>query len=339
MGTLIALPEGNYNWYDTNVSGVPIAGPTSVTVAALTAGTISPASPTVGQTLSVTGSNAPPGAAFLWEISTDAGVSYANAGGTNNAATYNTTGQPAGLYRRRTTLVNGAVATTAAVTLAVGGISVTEVARGTNGTDNIDPYNFTVNLSTGSVPAGGDLVLVVAAYSGTTDLSVTPTINAVSCPILNIGAVDARHGEPAEDRFRHIQIHRMSRDSAGTGASTTVALSPSAPSNVQGMMYVLLHVRNRVSDTALAKPASFNLTSYDLSLSTVSGGAVIAAAIGRDADPSFSAGVTAIGSAQNAEGVHLIVGAATSGVTTQTRTVTASTPGTRTAALAFSMGA
>lgn len=117
MGTLIALPAGAYNWYDTNVSGVPTGSPTSVTVAALTAGTVSPASPTVGQTLSVTGSNAPPGAAFLWQFSSDGGTSYGNAGGTNNGATYNTTGQPAGLYRRRTTLVNGAVATTTAVTL------------------------------------------------------------------------------------------------------------------------------------------------------------------------------------------------------------------------------
>lgn len=85
----IFLPPGAY-------TGVGITGGT---VPALTAGSIVQTSPTVGDTLTVTGSNAGAGATFLWQI--DNGGTWEAAGGTNNAASYDTTGRPAGSYRRQ----------------------------------------------------------------------------------------------------------------------------------------------------------------------------------------------------------------------------------------------
>lgn len=185
MGTLIALPAGSYNWYDTDVSGVPVTGPNAVTVAALTAGTISPASPTVGQTLSVSGSNAPPGAAFLWQYSSDGGTTWGSAGGTNTGATYNTTGQPVGQYRRRITLVNSAQVASAAVSLSS--------AAGVT-------YTFGATAYTGSISNGGTVVTI--SSSGTarkvivemlfaTDPPASLTFNGVTntTPLVNIGGV------------------------------------------------------------------------------------------------------------------------------------------------------
>lgn len=74
---------------------------TDIVVPVLTAGSIANASPVVGDTLTVTASNAPAGATFLWQI--DNGGTFEPAGGTNNAASYDTTGRPAGSYRRQVT--------------------------------------------------------------------------------------------------------------------------------------------------------------------------------------------------------------------------------------------
>lgn len=75
--------------------------PTDIVVPTLTAGTISNVSPVIGATLSVTGSNAPPApvSTFAWQYSAN-NSTWSPAGGTNNAATYNTTAQPLGWYRR-----------------------------------------------------------------------------------------------------------------------------------------------------------------------------------------------------------------------------------------------
>lgn len=73
------------------------------TVPTLVAGSIAQTTPTVGTTLTVTGSNEAPAPArtFIWETRPTPGTGgWSAAAGTNNAATYDTTGRPTGEYRR-----------------------------------------------------------------------------------------------------------------------------------------------------------------------------------------------------------------------------------------------
>jgi hypothetical protein len=85
------------------------------TVSALNAGTIEQATPEVGDTLTVSGSNVPSDGTILWQV--DTGSGFGAAGGTNNAASYDTTGQPAGDYRRGVSTPAQAMVYTAAVEL------------------------------------------------------------------------------------------------------------------------------------------------------------------------------------------------------------------------------
>jgi len=91
---------------------------TDIVVPTLTAGTIVQTTPDIGDTLTVTGSNAPSGATFLWEV--DTGGGFGAAGGTNNAASYDTTGQPAGDYRRGVSTAGQSMVYTPAVAASVG---------------------------------------------------------------------------------------------------------------------------------------------------------------------------------------------------------------------------
>lgn len=70
-----------------------LSSTTSIVVPPLTAGSIDQASPTVGDTLTVSGSNATGSATYQWQLG---GVDISGA----TSATYDTTGQPTGIYRR-----------------------------------------------------------------------------------------------------------------------------------------------------------------------------------------------------------------------------------------------
>lgn len=74
-----------------------LSGVDSAVIPALTAGAIVQATPTVGDTLTVSGSNATGSATFQWQR--DTGGGQADISGATSA-TYDTTGQPEGDYRR-----------------------------------------------------------------------------------------------------------------------------------------------------------------------------------------------------------------------------------------------
>ena len=74
-----------------------LSGVDSAVIPALTAGAIAQATPTVGDTLTVSGSNATGSATFQWQR--DTGGGQADISGATSA-TYDTTGQPEGDYRR-----------------------------------------------------------------------------------------------------------------------------------------------------------------------------------------------------------------------------------------------
>jgi len=103
---------------------------TNIVVPTLTAGTIVQTTPAIGDTLTVTGSNAPAGATFLWQV--DTGGGFGSAGGTNNAASYDTTGRPAGDYRRGVSTAGQSMVYTPAVAVGAAptGFAVNEKASG-----------------------------------------------------------------------------------------------------------------------------------------------------------------------------------------------------------------
>lgn len=102
----IDLPAGSYT------------GDFPGTVDDLVAGTIEQTDPSVGDTLTVTGSNVPSNGTILWEV--DTGSGYGDAGGTNDEASYDTTGQPEGDYRRGVSTPDQSMVYTPAVTLTSG---------------------------------------------------------------------------------------------------------------------------------------------------------------------------------------------------------------------------
>lgn len=109
---LIQLGAGDYTVRDV------VADTTStVTVPVLTAGSIVQATPTVGDTLTVTGSNATAKATFQWQDSTDGTTGWADIVGAT-AATLDTTALPAKFYRRGVTGLTQGPVYTAAVEVA-----------------------------------------------------------------------------------------------------------------------------------------------------------------------------------------------------------------------------
>lgn len=145
-----------------------------IVVPTLTAGSISNVSPTIGATLTVTGSNAPTGATFLWQRETSPGV-WAAAGGTNNAATYNTTGQVVGTYRRQvSTAAQGPVSTTGVAVAASKSVTVAAtdtLASGGSTTRTIS------NVNLGAEAADREFLVIMNAsfndYLSDTDWQVS----------------------------------------------------------------------------------------------------------------------------------------------------------------------
>jgi hypothetical protein len=162
---------------------------TNIVVPTLTAGTIVQTSPAIGDTLTVTGSNAPAGATFLWQV--DTGGGFGAAGGTNNAATYDTTGRPEGDYRRGVSTAGQSMVYTPAVAVGAGApagftlisqdvnVSTSSTTRNTTvtataGTRVIlaNQWGTTVNLTTFTVDPGGPNETVLTArqiLQGTTE--------------------------------------------------------------------------------------------------------------------------------------------------------------------------
>jgi hypothetical protein len=120
---------------------------TNIVVPTLTAGTIVQTTPDIGDTLTVTGSNAPTGATFLWQV--DTGGGFGAAGGTNNAATYDTTGRPAGDYRRGVSTAGQSMVYTPAVAVGAAVSGATLLAQ-TVSAMNLGNHTFDVSATAGN---------------------------------------------------------------------------------------------------------------------------------------------------------------------------------------------
>jgi len=156
-------PTGAGDYTVVVTDGVQTATSAAVIVPALTAGSIDQATPTVGDTLTVSGSNASQGATYQWQAD---GVDVQGA----TSASLDTGGLAVGDYTRITT-DGGETATTAAVTVAaapVGGIEPTRidsVARAVG-----QSATFTINTS--GYAAGDTLIM----FGGGGNIPVTFTV-------------------------------------------------------------------------------------------------------------------------------------------------------------------
>jgi hypothetical protein len=149
---------------------------TDIVVPTLTAGTIVQTTPTIGDTLTVTGSNAPAGATFLWQV--DTGGGFGSAGGTNNAASYDTTGRPAGDYRRGVSTAGQSMVYTPAVAVGAAGSGVSYVLfEGTTPTwfdltAHSMPTSGTAFTIAGKVRAIGTTLVWIATNSQDTHVRI-----------------------------------------------------------------------------------------------------------------------------------------------------------------------
>jgi hypothetical protein len=144
---------------------------TNIVVPTLTAGTIVQTSPAIGDTLTVTGSNAPAGATFLWQV--DTGGGFGAAGGTNNAASYDTTGRPAGDYRRGVSTAGQSMVYTPAVAVgaASAGVTITALNSGATISATNGAGSFDSNYSVPGVVAGERLI--IAYFGNSSNIDVT----------------------------------------------------------------------------------------------------------------------------------------------------------------------
>lgn len=130
--------------------GILVDGaPGTITIPAPAAGTIDQASPKVGDTLTVSGSNEtdvdPSLYDYIWEV--DTGGGYAAAGGTNDGASYDTTGRPAGTYRRAMTIGDLATVYTPGKAVAAGLIlTLTDEDTAQSGNGSQSVFNYTLDI-------------------------------------------------------------------------------------------------------------------------------------------------------------------------------------------------
>lgn len=150
MADIIEVVPGTYAVYDT------VADTTStVTIPVLTAGSIVNASASIGDTITVSGSNASPRATFQWQQSIDGTTSWVDIAGATAASLDTTTGVTDDYFVRRSVSdgLQGPVSTGALQVAAV-------VASGTVFTEDFTGYtlgdtitaNYTVLSSIGTMP-------------------------------------------------------------------------------------------------------------------------------------------------------------------------------------------
>jgi hypothetical protein len=163
---------------------------TDIVVPTLTAGTIVQATPTVGDTLTVTGSNAPAGATFLWEV--DTGSGFGAAGGTNNAASYDTTGRPAGDYRRGVSTAGQSMVYTTAVTVGAAGVTLTQMNSGAASAVGSEASGVTTFTLSGFV-SGERVIIAYAGFETSTGPVVSGAIDptGTNTPLTLRGQVDS----------------------------------------------------------------------------------------------------------------------------------------------------
>lgn len=151
----MGLPAGTYPY---EIDGSPFSGE----VPTLTAGSIDQASPTVGDTLTVTGSNATAGATFQWQQSADGSTGWTNIADADGAS-LDTTGVVTGDYFVRRVTTDGAqTAATAAVQVAAAGAT-------------LPTYNSTLvgttaggETWTNGIPAAGSYIVKVGVLNNGT---------------------------------------------------------------------------------------------------------------------------------------------------------------------------
>jgi hypothetical protein len=163
-------------------------------VPTLTAGTIEQSTPQVGDTLTVSGSNAPAGSTYLWQV--DTGGGFGAAGGTNNAASYDTTGRPAGDYRRGVSTPAQSVVYTSAVAVAAGGITITSLTGTTPASGSNGPGSFDTHYTVSGIVSGERIIVGYHAFDTNCTIASAFIDPAGSNTSLTIRQQTARSGGP-----------------------------------------------------------------------------------------------------------------------------------------------
>ncbi|MDG4650128.1 hypothetical protein P6F26_16895 [Roseibacterium sp. SDUM158017] len=198
MTKIIEVGAGTYDVYDT-VAETTV----QVTVPTLTAGSIAEASPEIGDTLTVTGSNASARATFQWEQSADGSTGWANISGAT-AATLDTGSGVTDDYYVRRNVSDGAQGPTptAAVQVAAAAAPSTFTPAYV---DFVDVPAPAADPTVGSVAIGAAdtdrwVVLVVRTIQSSAGAS------ALSSATINAGAATIRMQPNFQSRFGAVLI-------------------------------------------------------------------------------------------------------------------------------------
>lgn len=217
------------------------------TVPALTAGSIDQADPEIGDTLTVSGSNATGSATFQWQQSADGATGWSDISGATSASLDTSSGVTDDYYVRRQVSdgVQGPVATAAVQVDAVVAPSAPTIARVAQAGNN-DQYNSPSTITFSSVdisaiPEGGEVMLTVAwvGLGGSIGIT-TPTLggNAMT-PIPGASnSGDSSNGSYAA-------MFRLARPA---GSGTFDIVFDSTDQYLRGPKIFLDHVVGRTAD-------------------------------------------------------------------------------------------
>lgn len=173
-----ALIEIGAGTYDTDIDGTP----GTVTVPALTSGSIDQATPSIGDTLTVTGSNASSTATYQWQESADGSTGWTNISGATAASLDTSSGVTDDYFVRRQVSdgAQGPVSTT--------GVEVSAAAAGYTTPDaSANTIAWYESQDSATVTVAGSDITAVSDKVGSQDLAVTA---AQTAPTYNSGTPD-----------------------------------------------------------------------------------------------------------------------------------------------------
>lgn len=263
----ISLPAGAYS--DTLGGGsVPV----------LTAGNIAEATPSIGDTLTVTGSNASANATFQWQESADGSTGWSDISGATSSTLDTSSGVADGDFVRRGVSdgVQGPVYTAAVQVIDLLVPTFTRVVEYTENTqyNSLGTLTF-AGADLSSIPVGDEVMVTLTwtALQGDANIG-TPTLGGVAMnAIPNFG----NNGDGLFFAVIYAAGYRLPRP-AGSGVMDIVV--PVGTGICRGFSIHVDHVQNRTADVDTANILNFNDTQNGLTVNTSEGGSVMCVHVG-----------------------------------------------------------
>lgn len=206
MARVIELAPGTYDVHDTVADTS-----TTITVPVLTPGAISDPQPTIGDLVSVTGSNASARAVFQWQQSADGLSGWANISGATAATLDTSSGFASGNYVRR------------GVSDGLQSIVYTEVL--------VAPVAATAPSFTGTVAENETITINEGTYIGTTPITITGVLTLDGVDV-TADMVAGNYTVPTLTEGQSLVWSETASNGTAPNATQNVSATVAAPLNV-----------------------------------------------------------------------------------------------------------